>query len=297
MNPKRLLSGAAFALGLTAAGAHAQSLALADPNPWSDFPRVAAPAPDALQGLAVHETFRAIVQEGPWRADHRPVPNVIEQRWMADLQARRWGQALVTLKGEHGMRLSLPDASGATALGLAARAGQLDLVRELIRQGAPLDAPAVHGLTPLAAAAAEGHDLVVHDLLRAGAKVHAQTQQGQTALHMAAAAGRVRTIALLLRHGADLRARNKEGRMPLHQAAYRGHVQAVQALADAGQSMAVPYAHGLNAVHAAALGNQPDTVAWLRSQGVPVPSLLSQVLIDQMGQCPTGLPACVQIQP
>ncbi len=297
MNPNRLLCLAACSLGMVGAVVQAQSLALADPTPWSDFPRAAAPAPDALQGLAVHETFRAIVQEGPWRADHRSVQTAAEQRWMADLQAGRWAQALATLKSDHGMRLGVPDASGATGLGLAARAGQLDLVRELIRQGAPLDTPALHGLTPLAAAAAEGHDLVVHDLLRAGAQVNARTDQGQTPLHMAAAAGRSRTIALLLRHGAAPQALNKEGRMPLHQAAYRGHVQALQALVQAGQPLAVPDAHGLNAVHAAALGNQPDTVAWLRGQGVPVPSLLSQVLIDQMGACPPGLPACVQALP
>lgn len=297
MKAKRLLSVVACLMGLMGAGVGAQSLALADPTPWSDFPRVAAPAPDALQGLAVHETFRAIVQEGPWRADHRPVQTAAEQRWMADLQAGRWAQALSTLKSEHGMRLSVPDASGATGLGLAARAGRLDLVRELIRQGAPLDAPAVHGLTPLAAAAAEGHDLVVHDLVRAGARVNVRTQQGQTPLHEAAAAGRSRTLALLLRHGADPQALNPQGRMPLHEAAFRGHVQAVHALVQAGQPLTASDAHGLNAVHAAAVGNQPDTVAWLRGQGVPVPSLLSQVLIDQMGQCPPGLPACVQAVP
>lgn len=288
------LGGACLAVACLS-GAHAQTEAMADVNEWRGFSRPPAGA-DALQGLGVYRTFRAVVQEGPWPREQDRALTGDERGLIGHLAAGRWNEALAALKAG-GMRLDARDDTGATALGLAARAGQLDLVRELIRQGAPLDQAGLNGITPLAAAAMDGHDLVVHDLLRAGARINEPTAQAQTPLHLAAAAGRARTITFLLKHGAERLAVNREGRMPLHQAAYMGHVQAAQAFLAAGQPLTQLDQRGLNAMHAAALGNQPAMVAWLQEQRVPVESALTQVLIDQMGNCPSGLPACVQAMP
>ena len=89
-------------------------------------------------------------------------------------------------------------------------------------------------------------------------------------------------MALLMRQGADWREPNRQGRHALEEAAYFGQLPALEALQKAGANLAEPDAHGLNAVHAAALGGQADTLAWLRERGVPVPSVLSQLLVDQV---------------
>merc|ERR1719265_2121730 len=57
------------------------------------------------------------------------------------------------------------DASGATALMYAAKAGRVELVELLARYGADKEAVDHSGCTPLMAAAAEGHTAVVKYLL------------------------------------------------------------------------------------------------------------------------------------
>jgi len=93
-------------------------------------------------------------------------------------------------------------------------------------------------------------------------------------------------MALLMKQGADWREPNRQGRHALDEAALFGQIGAMQALLDAGAPLAEPDLHQLNAVHAAALGEQREALAWLRGRGVPVPSVLSQVLIDQLNVPP-----------
>lgn len=266
-------------LSLIGAVAHGQGMGFADVDEWSDFklpssiPARDTPYPDLA--------FQDMKQEGPWArsVERRLAPS--EQRLQEHLLQARWTQALAWLK-EARPDLNRRDESGVTPLTLAVRAGQMELVREMLRQGADIDQVGAGGMTPLGAAAYAGHDVIAKDLLRRGADVDARGATGQTPLHLACAAGHASTVSLLLQNGADWQLPNKSGRYALEEAAYFGRIGVMQLIIKAGASPLQRDEHGLNAVHAAALGEQPAALDWLRQQGVPVQSMLTQLLIEQI---------------
>lgn len=278
--PGQLLRATACLMGLIclALGAQAQGLAMQDPSDWSAFQGSAPEAP--TQGPLLDAVFDDVRREGPWRVSDQQRLMSDATRLLQQLREARWDEALQTLKQQQ-PDLSRSDETRQTPLSLAAAAGQLPLVREMIRQGAPLDKVGAGGWTPLAAAVWHGHELVVRDLLRAGARLDAPTLTGQLPLHVAAAAGKPRLMAMLMQAGADWRWPNRRGHHAVSEAALFGHTAALQWLADQRVPLDAPDTTRLNALHAAALGGHPDTVQWLQQRGVPMPSALTQVLIEQ----------------
>lgn len=118
----------------------------------------------------------------------------------------------------------------------AARRGDLEEVRLLLREGADVNAPMGDGMTALHWAAQRGNAEMGATLLVAGARTSAGTRIGRyTPLHLAARGGRAGMIALLVEAGADPDARTtNSGATPLHLAAASGEPAAVAALLDAG---------------------------------------------------------------
>lgn len=120
------------------------------------------------------------------------------------------------------------------ALLAAARAGDDEAARKLIRRGAEPDFVGLDGFTPLAAAAFEGRRSTVRLLLRAGADPVRPTASGQTALHLAALAGRVDVIDELLRAGVDIELLNRQRDSALDMAAAAGRGDSMDRLLAAG---------------------------------------------------------------
>jgi len=93
-----------------------------------------------------------------------------------------------------------------SALDLAERTGNADLVRLLLRSGADPNVRQPDGSTPLMAAAARGHTDIVNALLDRGADVNACTTAGWTPLIFALGSRRsYEIVETLLRHGASFR--------------------------------------------------------------------------------------------
>ncbi|WP_382160847.1 ankyrin repeat domain-containing protein [Hydrogenophaga sp. ANAO-22] len=113
-----------------------------------------------------------------------------------------------------GAQVNAVDAGGQTALLIAARAGDLEMARLLLRSAAD---PNGRGgpFTPLGAAALHGHAPLVRLLLRAGAEVDAVGLNGQTPLMNAIKLDRLDAAALLLQAGADTRTADRSGDDPL----------------------------------------------------------------------------------
>ena len=256
------------------------SIQSVDVHDWSSFVTPAA-APERV-GPVADEVFALTKQGGPWRETDFNRLGKSEVQLLTLLQTQAWTQAKDWLKQADPDVNAQDPITKATALTLAAQSGQLDLVRELVRRGAELDRVGAGGATPLGAAVFHGHELVVKDLIRKGARLDVPGATGQLPLHLACATGQTRMIDVLLNAGASYHDFNRQGRHAMAEAALFGQLGAMQALAQAGASYAEPDLYRLNAVHAAAFGQQKDALAFLERQQVPVPSVLTQVLIDQV---------------
>ena len=118
----------------------------------------------------------------------------------------------------------------------AARRGDLEAVRSLLREGADVNAPQGDGMTALHWAAERGDEGLCEVLLYAGARVDAGTRIGHyTPLHLAARAASEAVVAMLLDAGSDVDARTtNSGVAPLHLAAAAGDPGVLRALLDGG---------------------------------------------------------------
>jgi ankyrin repeat protein len=118
----------------------------------------------------------------------------------------------------------------------AAMRGDIDAVRQLLRDGADVNAAQSDGMTALHWAADRGEVEIAEVLLYAGANVGAITRIGEyTPLHIASRNGHVAVIDVLLEAGADLHARTDPGgTTPIHLAATGGDPDVVASLLAAG---------------------------------------------------------------
>ncbi|HXG64830.1 MAG TPA: ankyrin repeat domain-containing protein [Blastocatellia bacterium] len=130
------------------------------------------------------------------------------------------------------------DSKGRTALVVAARAGQTEIVRLLLAAGAQVNRlGGGDNQAALSAAAQGGHTEVVQALLEAGADVNSQQfGSDKTALYYAAESGHVETVKALLQKGAGPNGRGSShtGAYPLIAAIEKGHLEVARTLLQAG---------------------------------------------------------------
>ncbi len=125
-------------------------------------------------------------------------------------------------------------STGATPLLLAAKVGDEQAIRMLLKAGALIELPTATGVTPLMAAAGMGHSfnptrgrfktdaqalVAVRLMQEAGGKINVQAGNGTTALHAAASHGWNETIKYLVASGAALDTRDEKGLAPIDHAA------------------------------------------------------------------------------
>lgn len=118
----------------------------------------------------------------------------------------------------------------------AARSGNLDEVRQLLRDGADVNAAQGDGMSALHWAAERGDAPMIAVLIRAGAEVQAATRIGEyTPLHLAARNGHAEAVQALVTAGADVMSvTDPSGSTPLHLGALSGNRGVIEALLAAG---------------------------------------------------------------
>jgi ankyrin repeat protein len=107
-----------------------------------------------------------------------------------------------------GFKVNAKNASGETALMMAAIQGNLDWVKRLLAMGADIDQP---GWSPVLYAASGPNPEVLKFLLDKGAPLNGVSANGTTPLMMAAQYGAIDGATLLLQRGADPTLRNAQG--------------------------------------------------------------------------------------
>lgn len=125
-----------------------------------------------------------------------------------------------------------------TPLFLASENGHLDVVKELIKQGAYINKGTDSGATPLLAASLNGHVKVVNELLDNRASIdQADNDDGNTPLHGASWYDYVDVVRALVEDGADVTVKDRNGDTPLHIASGEGFLDVVKALYQAGANI------------------------------------------------------------
>ena len=126
--------------------------------------------------------------------------------------ASRWGRLeIVRLAVESGADLEAPGEGGLGALALASQKGHAPVVAYLISQKARLDGAG----SPLSVAAGAGQLACLKQLLEAGCPVNSHNSYGETGLHLAAKYDQLACAGLLLARHADVKAKDWQGRTPL----------------------------------------------------------------------------------
>ncbi|KAK6711063.1 hypothetical protein SNK05_005494 [Fusarium graminearum] len=156
-----------------------------------------------------------------------------------------------------GANVNLPAKDGWNCLNLAADTANHEILQVLLNNGA--DVAGIngnYGLTALHWAADIGDSQAVEILISHGSNVDAQSTIGSYPLHLAANNGCVKTILALLEADASIQCLDHKGFSPLHEACRRGHDDAVQLLIERGADISIKCKQGQAPIHTAALTEQ-----------------------------------------
>jgi uncharacterized protein len=163
-----------------------------------------------------------------------------ETRNSVTAAARAGDREAVRALLKQGADVNAAEGDGTTALHWAARAGDADLVQMLVYAGGNVKASTRLGAyTPLMMAARAGHSAAVAALVAGGSDVKATSTTGTTPLMFAAQSGDPRTVTMLVEGGADVNARETAmGQTPLMFAAAYDRVEVVKLLIARGADIA-----------------------------------------------------------
>ena len=199
----------------------------------------------------------------------------------------------------------MADKNGTTALLLATRRGDNQIIKLLLDEGVDFEVTAnklawihafekedskiillfidggsdvnqeiqfQHGMTnPLHLSAQLGHQEVVRALIGAGADVNAKRKNdGNTPLHISAFDGHLEVVRALIEARAEVNAKTNCGWFTLHWSAAKGHLEVVRALIEAGADVNVKADDGWTPLHMSASNQLLDIARYLIEKGADV---------------------------
>ncbi|XP_078369529.1 uncharacterized protein LOC144653414 [Oculina patagonica] len=154
-----------------------------------------------------------------------------------------------------------------TALHIAARRGDADLLKLLCSYGAYVNGGTVDLMTPLHEACLGGHPEVVDILIAEGADTNARNIDGSTPLCFACAKGSLKCTRLLVEAGAEINPTLTVTFPPLHEAALNGHVHCLEMLMQMGANLEKSENQFGTALHVACLQGYVECVRTLLHAG------------------------------
>ena len=117
---------------------------------------------------------------------------------------------------------------------VAAKAGEIEAVKQHLAAGADVDAKDKYGRTPLHFTSIYRQKEIAELLIAAGADVNAKTAGGGTPLNAAALKGYKEIAELLIAEGADVNANDDDGDTPLDYAIGENHTETADLLRKHG---------------------------------------------------------------
>ncbi|KAF4948157.1 hypothetical protein FGADI_9852 [Fusarium gaditjirri] len=164
---------------------------------------------------------------------------------------------------EQGADFAQQDADGWDSLySAAAWSSPQEILEILINAGANMEArcSGEYGFTALHRAICSSNSVGVQTLVSRGAAIDSRTTDNRLPLHLAANYGFVKGVQILLDAGADIESR-VDGETALLQAAYNGRSDAMRELIDLGANLQATDNYGRTALHLAAMKNSAISTA------------------------------------
>ncbi|XP_038049798.1 ankyrin repeat and SOCS box protein 15-like isoform X2 [Patiria miniata] len=159
---------------------------------------------------------------------------------------------------------------GETAVFLAARAGCLETLMLLIKDGADPNISNHEGGSPILQAVSGNHKDCVAFLLKKGADVQSHLYGGWSLLHEAACCGFSDILQLLLKAGATIAVKDDFGIMPVFTAAQYGKLDCLRLLIENGADPNARAEDDATPLYLAAQEGYPHCVEYLLNHGAKV---------------------------
>ncbi|KFV05221.1 Ankyrin repeat and SOCS box protein 3 [Tauraco erythrolophus] len=171
-----------------------------------------------------------------------------------------------------------------SAVGLAARKGNVEMLRKLIEQGYSVDVPDNRRWVPIHEAAAHNRSECLKLLIRAAPSddyINLKTFEGLCALHLSARYGSLESVRVLLEAGADPNEVTTEATTALFLAVENEHVDVVKLLLQHGANVKGPHSwSGWNSLHQASFQGCTEIMKILLEKGA------SEECVDDFGITP-----------
>ena len=149
-----------------------------------------------------------------------------------------------------GIDVNTLDNNHQSPLHIASKNGHLGLVKELLKSGANVDEEQFEFRTPIILASMKGHAEIVTELLKNGADTYCYDSSGQVAIHLAAENGHLEVVKVLLwNNDLDVKCLDNENIEPLQLASKNGHIEIVQELLLKGADIHHKDVYKQSAVH------------------------------------------------
>ena len=195
---------------------------------------------DAIHQDGIHDLVRALLDNGadlsaPDSQGNTPFHLVASQGLVSVFEL------LLSYSGDIPVSLEDENMDQHTPLMLATMNGHLDMVILLMTQGTDPLHPTASGYTALHMAARSGDAEMLQALLahQTPGLVNTPTVSGQTALHLAAHAGHTDAINILAEHGADIGNKDAFGQTAVQLAINNQHVETVSSLLRNGATLSI----------------------------------------------------------